>query len=127
MSMPALATLLLLLALPAYAASRLYPAVDWPVLSGVPLLLSIVAFLAYRSDKRRAQAGDARVPESTLHLLALAGGWPGAFLAQRTFRHKTSKASFQLVFWVTVLAYQYLAADALTGWRLSQKAWRFLT
>jgi uncharacterized membrane protein YsdA (DUF1294 family) len=38
-----------------------------------------------------------------LHLIALAGGWPGALLAQKVLRHKSSKQSFQVVFWVTVL------------------------
>ncbi|BBJ96181.1 hypothetical protein Xcc1_19110 [Xanthomonas campestris pv. campestris] len=29
------------------------------------------------------------------------GGWPGALLAQEWFRHKCSKAAFQLAFWIT--------------------------
>jgi uncharacterized membrane protein YsdA (DUF1294 family) len=39
-----------------------------------------------------------------LHLLAVMGGWPGAFLAQRLFHHKTEKRAFQCVFLLTVLA-----------------------
>ena len=35
-------------------------------------------------------------------MLALLGGWPGAFLAQRYFRHKTQKVSFQIVSWLIV-------------------------
>ena len=38
-----------------------------------------------------------------LHLLGIIGGWPGALLAQRLLRHKNSKQSFQVVFWITVL------------------------
>jgi len=34
--------------------------------------------------------------------LGLIGGWPGALLAQEWIRHKSSKMSFQAVFWVTV-------------------------
>lgn len=48
--------------------------------------------------------GSWRVPENTLHLLALLGGWPGALYAQQTLRHKTQKTSFRIVFWMTVLA-----------------------
>jgi uncharacterized membrane protein YsdA (DUF1294 family) len=36
-------------------------------------------------------------------LLALAGGWPGALLAQQLLRHKTSKPGFIAMFWFTVL------------------------
>jgi len=48
--------------------------------------------------------------------LRMLGGWPGAFLAQRVFRHKTSKLSYQVVFWAIVLVYQLVALDYLTGW-----------
>ena len=34
----------------------------------------------------------------------LVGGWPGGLLAQQWLRHKTSKRSFQQMFWVTVVA-----------------------
>jgi uncharacterized membrane protein YsdA (DUF1294 family) len=38
-----------------------------------------------------------------LHLLAFLGGWPGALLGQRQFRHKTKKVSFLIAFWVVVV------------------------
>jgi uncharacterized membrane protein YsdA (DUF1294 family) len=44
------------------------------------------------------------VPEVVLWLLAALGGSPGAFIAMRVFHHKTSKTSFQIVFWVIVAA-----------------------
>ena len=67
--------------------------------------LSIVAsFLAYALDKSAAINGRRRTPEKTLHLLGLAGGWPGALLAQQLLRHKCSKGSFVAVFWITVAA-----------------------
>ena len=64
---------------------------------------SVVAFVAYWLDKSAARLGRWRTAESTLHLFGLAGGWPGALFAQRVFRHKSSKAEFQRVFWVTVV------------------------
>jgi len=64
---------------------------------------SLLAFLAYAFDKSAARRGRWRVSEQTLHLFALAGGWPGALIAQRWLRHKSKKASFQLTFWVTVV------------------------
>lgn len=65
---------------------------------------SLLAMLIYRLDKSAAQRGRQRTPEATLHLIALLGGWPGALLAQALFRHKSSKAAFQLRFWITVVA-----------------------
>lgn len=64
--------------------------------------ISVVTFIIYAVDKAAAMSGSWRIPEKTLHLLALAGGWPGALIAQQTIRHKSSKPSFQAVFWVTV-------------------------
>ena len=66
--------------------------------------LSVMAFCVYGIDKLAAIKGWRRVNEFTLHGLALFGGWVGAFLAQRLFRHKTKKTRFQIVFWLTVLA-----------------------
>lgn len=65
--------------------------------------VSAVTFLAYVSDKRAARRGGRRTPETCLHLLSLAGGWPGALVAQKVARHKTAKASFRFVFWWTVV------------------------
>ncbi len=67
------------------------------------VIFSLVAFLAYALDKSAAVAGRWRTPESTLHLLTLAGGWPGALLAQQLLRHKTTKESFIVAFWLSVL------------------------
>jgi uncharacterized membrane protein YsdA (DUF1294 family)/cold shock CspA family protein len=67
------------------------------------VVVSLIAFLVYRHDKSAAQQNQWRTGEGTLILLALLGGWPGAFVAQHFFHHKTKKTSFQIVFWVTVL------------------------
>jgi uncharacterized membrane protein YsdA (DUF1294 family)/cold shock CspA family protein len=72
---------------------------------GVLLLLSLLTFFAYGFDKNAAEAGRWRTPENTLHMLSLVGGWPGAWAAQRLFRHKVRKASFMAAYWATVLAH----------------------
>jgi len=79
-------------------AGKLPIAVVW-----IYLAASFVAFVAYALDKSAARNDQWRTQESTLHLFALAGGWPGALAAQRLLRHKSSKQSFQFVFWVTVV------------------------
>lgn len=65
---------------------------------------SAVTIAAYKRDKSAAQNNRWRTPENTLHLLALVGGWPGALVAQQLTRHKTTKTSFRVMFWVTVTA-----------------------
>lgn len=80
-------------------------------------LLSVLLFLAYGRDKHAAQRQQWRTPESTLHALALLGGWPGAALAQYVFNHKSTKPSFRRLYWLTVL----LNVAAL-GWLLYQGA-----
>jgi uncharacterized membrane protein YsdA (DUF1294 family) len=67
------------------------------------LLMSILTFLAYGSDKSSAEQDLRRTPEATLHYMALFGGWPGAWIAQRVFRHKSKKTDFQNTFWLTVI------------------------
>ena len=82
---------------------------------------SLVTFIAYAIDKSAAQSGRWRTQESTLHLLALIGGWPGALVAQNRLRHKSRKGSFLLMFWVTVL----LNCGGLV-WLLSKAGGQFL-
>ncbi|WP_395025222.1 DUF1294 domain-containing protein [Comamonas odontotermitis] len=65
--------------------------------------LSALTFVIYALDKSAAQSGRWRTKESTLHLLALGGGWPGALVAQQLLRHKSAKTEFRAVFWLTVL------------------------
>lgn len=66
-------------------------------------ILSIITFAAYALDKSAAQSGSWRTKESTLHMLALIGGWPGAMYAQQKLRHKSVKTEFRQVFWATVI------------------------
>ena len=75
-------------------------------------VMSVVCFAAYGVDKRRAVNGSRRVPEQTLHILALLGGWPGALLGQRQFRHKTKKLSFLIVFWCVVVLHVAIVVTA---------------
>jgi uncharacterized membrane protein YsdA (DUF1294 family) len=95
-----------LLAIPAFlvlylAAALLWQAPGWPAL--VYLVVSVVTYVAYGADKTAAKTGRVRTPESTLHVLSLVGGWPGALVAQQTQRHKSVKAEFRSVFWGTVV------------------------
>lgn len=83
----------------------------------IPLILypamSLVTFGLYAEDKSRAITGQWRTPESTLHLCELIGGWLGAFIAQQKLRHKSSKSSYQFVFWIIVAVHIVIWVDWL--------------
>ena len=83
------------------------------IVIGVYLTVSLLTYFAYLLDKRSAQRGGWRTQETTLHLMSLFGGWPGALLAQRILRHKSSKQEFRVVFWATVFFNVILLAFAV--------------
>ena len=66
------------------------------ILWGAWLVINLITFILYGVDKRRAKKGAWRIPEKTL----LTGTWllggVGAWLAMRTFRHKTKHIAFQV-------------------------------
>lgn len=95
--LPLAATLFLLLLGWLVAIGALPQPVLW-----LYLTMSLLTFAAYAQDKRAATRGAWRTQESTLQVLALLGGWPGALLAQQWLRHKSAKRSFLLAFWLLV-------------------------
>ncbi|MFA0013385.1 DUF1294 domain-containing protein [Vibrio lentus] len=66
------------------------------------LVIGLVTFFVYAKDKRAAINGNWRVPEKTLHILSVAGGWLGALIAQDKLRHKTQKQPFRAIYWLTM-------------------------
>jgi uncharacterized membrane protein YsdA (DUF1294 family) len=68
-------------------------------------LINLATFLAYALDKAAATKGKGRggasrarrVPESTLHGLALLGGVVGGWIGRHALRHKTRKPIFAVV------------------------------
>ncbi|WP_350612903.1 DUF1294 domain-containing protein [Pseudomonas sp. HY7a-MNA-CIBAN-0227] len=103
----------LLCAVPLFGSASL----GYRGVSLIPLVaygaVSLVTFFLYWSDKRKARSDSWRTPEKFLHTLELAGGWPGALIAQQVFRHKTRKVSYQVVFWLIVLLHQVFWIDQL--------------
>ncbi|MFO1419100.1 MAG: DUF1294 domain-containing protein [Methylotetracoccus sp.] len=79
----------------------------WKSRNPIPLLLyvflSTLTIMFYGADKKRAMTSRWRIPESYLHILELLGGWPGALLAQKDFRHKLTKSSYQRIFWAIIV------------------------
>ena len=103
------------LAIPAFLVIYAFVVWRWgffPLVLLAYVGLSLLAFLVYAFDKSAAVSGRWRTAEKTLHVLSLAGGWPGALLAQQLLRHKSSKPSFVVAFWITVL----LNVGAFVAW-----------
>lgn len=76
------------------------------LLNGMLLLfismINAATYWFYAQDKQAAEIGARRVSEKTLHLLALLGGWPTAWLAQEKLRHKTQKQPFRRLYFCTI-------------------------
>jgi uncharacterized membrane protein YsdA (DUF1294 family)/cold shock CspA family protein len=105
--------LLLLLILPLIGALSLFKDYGTLWILAAYIGASFITYYFYWDDKRRAKMGEWRTPEANLHFWSLVGGWPGALIAQQQFRHKTKKLSFQLIFWLIVIAHQLLWFDWL--------------
>ena len=109
-----------LLVMPVIALHR--RGVDLRWVGAYAVVIGAVSYGSYAVDKRRARAKEWRISEAGLHLTEVLGGWPGAFLAQRRLRHKCSKGSYQVVFWLIVLAYQFVALDSFQDWCYTRAA-----
>lgn len=67
------------------------------------LLVNLLTLVIYGGDKLAACKKWPRVPEITLLLFGLIGGWIGAILGQQLFRHKTQKQPFKTYFMLSVV------------------------
>lgn len=67
------------------------------------LLANVLTLAIYGVDKTAARKTWRRVPESTLLVFGVVGGWPGAIVGQQLFRHKTQKQPFKTYFIVSVI------------------------
>ena len=112
--------------LPAFAITKASKAIDPRYIATYLLIISMITVYSYWSDKRKAKDDSWRTPESTLHLLELAGGWIAGFFSQRLFRHKISKKDYQFVFWTIAVIHQYVSFDFMNGWRYTQSAYDFI-
>ncbi|CAM4089212.1 MULTISPECIES: DUF1294 domain-containing protein [Lelliottia] len=68
------------------------------------LLANVLTLMIYGVDKMAARKAWRRVPEATLLVFGVVGGWPGAIVGQQIFRHKTQKQPFKTWFVISVIA-----------------------
>jgi uncharacterized membrane protein YsdA (DUF1294 family) len=106
--------------LPLIGLYQLSATIDWQFILSYFVVISLVTLGLYWKDKRSAERGEWRVPEKSLHVCELLGGWPAAYSAQQLFRHKTSKRSYRIAFWCIVGLYQFLALEWITSWQISR-------
>ncbi len=60
------------------------------------LAVSVLAFVLFGIDKRRAKRNLWRIPEKTLLFTAVLGGSPGGLAGMYFFHHKTRKPKFYI-------------------------------
>lgn len=60
-------------------------------------IISLITFILYGVDKRRAKRGKWRIPERVLIGFSLLGGGVGGWLGMKLFRHKTRHWYFHLI------------------------------
>lgn len=92
-----------------------------PLLYAYLLGITLLTFFFYGFDKRRAVKDGWRIPEFVLHILTLLGGTVGAFAGQMTFRHKTKKLGFKIVFFC-IVALQIAAVALWLHYRSGEPA-----
>lgn len=66
-------------------------------------IISVLTISLYSLDKHASLKQSQRVPEASLHIAALLGGWPGALIARPLLRHKTRKSRFIIFFWMSIV------------------------
>ncbi len=82
-------------------------------------VMSLIAYLLYGADKRKAKKHKWRIPEAVLLGAGFFGGAVGALIGMRAFRHKTK----HWYFWaVNLLA---IALHAVILWKIYEKTGGF--
>ena len=83
------------------------------------LFFNVLSFLLFALDKRKAQRGQRRISEKTLHLATLPGAALGAWAAILLLHHKSRKAAFWSVTLLLTLLEGAVFYFAMTHFRQS--------
>lgn len=79
-----------------------------PVYVSYIIAINLLNFGCYAYDKRQAKKSGWRVPERSLHWLAVLGGAIGGIFGQVVFNHKTRKPTFHIVLWSSFLVHSVI-------------------
>lgn len=89
----------------------------WQVLAWL-IAVNLLTLVYFFLDKHLANRGSRRVPEMVLLGLCAVGGSPAGLIAMPLLRHKTSKVSFRIAFWLIVVVQTLAVGWVLwTNWR----------
>ena len=66
----------------------------WVIIAIWFTTVNLMAAILWSHDKSRAVRGSRRIPEKTLFMLAMLGGWPASLLMAQWVRHKRRKDAF---------------------------------
>ena len=77
------------------------------------IIVNVIAFTMFVSDKNKAKKGKHRMSEKALLIVSLVGPF-GAVIGMKVARHKTRKAKFWLVY---VFVMIHIALIAYLLWR----------
>lgn len=70
---------------------------------GFIVIMSLIAIVAYASDKRKAIKGKERTKEKTLLFYAVFFGALGSLIGRILAHHKTDKIYFSIIIWFSLL------------------------
>ena len=69
------------------------------------IIINIIEFIIMGIDKRLAIKNKYRIPEKAIILLSLMGGALGVIIGMYTFKHKTKKRKFHIIFVLSLIFY----------------------
>jgi uncharacterized membrane protein YsdA (DUF1294 family) len=101
------------------------------------IAINAITFVMYGVDKWYSEAEPAaaavkdqsakqpksRIPEIYLHIVCFCGGSVGAYLGQKVFNHKTSKWSFRIPFYLSVIVSNWLVLMHYSEHDLMTELW----
>lgn len=70
---------------------------------GLIVIMSLIAIIAYASDKNKAIKGKERTKEKTLLFYAVFFGALGSLIGRILAHHKTDKIYFSIIIWFSLL------------------------